>query len=88
VAAADTASGSASSTTVRYMADLSPLANGGVVANTAMSAGGVPTGGDELAGLDSNGGVDWSVPYQDQDTISPGPISDASGNVYYVRFTM
>jgi hypothetical protein len=72
---------------VRYMADLSPLANGGVVANTAQAAGGVPSGGDELVGLDADGGVDWSVPYQDQDTIWPAaPVSDASGNVYYVRY--
>jgi lysophospholipase L1-like esterase len=68
------------------MADLSPLAAGGVVANTAIATGGVPTGGDELVGLDSSGGVDWTVPYQDQDYITPQPISDASGNVYYVRY--
>jgi hypothetical protein len=68
------------------MADLSPLANGGVIANTAVATGGVPSGGDELVGLNADGSVDWNVPYQDQDVISPGPISDASGNVYYVRY--
>src|SRR5687767_10636157 len=39
-AVADTATGSASSASVRYIADLSPLANGGVLANTAIGAGG------------------------------------------------
>jgi len=84
-AIADTTSGSANSTPVRYQAYLSPLANGGVVANTALSTGGVPTGGDELVRLDSEGAVDWTMPYQDNDIIRPAPSWDASGDVYYVR---
>jgi hypothetical protein len=62
------------------------LANGGVLVDTAIATGGVPTGGDELVGLGSSGTVDWSTSYQNQDTISPPPVSDAAGNHYYVKY--
>ena len=81
VAGADTStSGAAYSSSVRYWADLSPLANGGVLVDTAIATGGVPTEGEELVGLGSSGAVDWSTPYQNQDTIAPPPVSDAAGN--------
>jgi outer membrane protein assembly factor BamB len=85
-AVAETATGS-SSASVRYVADLSPLANGGVLANTAIGGGGVPTGGgDALVALNNGGDVDWNVPYEDQDQIWQAPVSDAAGNVYYVSY--
>jgi hypothetical protein len=78
--------GSLSSTPVRYYADLSPTPDGGVIADTAIAGGGVPTGGDALLGIDATGAATWRVPYQDQDLIFPRPVVDAAGSSYYVKY--
>ncbi len=77
--------GAAWSVPVRHFAALSPQPNGGVIANTAISNGGVPSGGDALVGINATGTASWNVGYQDQDYIGPGPVVDASGNTYRVQ---
>ncbi len=77
--------GAAWSVPVRHWAALAPQPNGGVVVNTAISSGGVPSGGDAVVGINATGTASWNVGYQDQDYIGPGPVVDASGNTYRVQ---
>lgn len=76
--------GSAWSVPVRYMSMLAAQPNGGVIADTAIASGGVPSGGDALVGIDASGNTSWAVPYQDQSLIDK-MVVDGNGTSYTVR---
>jgi lysophospholipase L1-like esterase len=70
---------------VRYYADLSPMPDSSVIADTAIASGGVPSGGAALQGIAADGTASWSVPYQNQEVIYPAPVADRLGNYYWTK---
>lgn len=72
------------SVSLRYDALPVALPDGSLIADTAIASGGVPTGGAALQGVAADGTPSWNIPYQDQESIYPAPITDNKGNYYWV----
>jgi hypothetical protein len=78
--------GASWSAPMRYHALLAPMPDGGVLVNTAIAVGGVPTGGGAaLTDLGPTGSVRDQVPYTDQEIIDDRPVVAPDGRHYYVE---
>jgi len=70
---------------VSRTAEVVPQADGGVIANTSITTGGVASGGGNLVGITGGGDVQWKVPYVDQEYIDPfNLVTDHRGQHYWI----